>query len=273
MKHVPMPNETQREIRGSAGGKEDTPRVGVPWTTVAEESAGNRERYDNYLRAVRKAGGAPVELSLFLTPEELRQQLTGVGAFLLPGNPADVDPARYGATRHPKCAESDPQRERTDFAVLDHAFRTKKPVLGICYGTQSLNVYLGGTLIQDIASQTGSQIRHGKKGLPPGSDDPRHATRLEPGSTLSELAGRPDVEINSSHRQAVLTAGRGLRVAARSPDGVVEAVEWTDRAHWVLGVQWHPERMGSDALALALFRQLVAAALPVSRLAFGGNLL
>ncbi len=240
------------------------PRIGVPWRTAKEEAENNRQRYDDYLRAVREAGGQAVEISLGMPRPELEKLIETLDGVVLPGSPADVDPTRYGAQRHAECADPDPQREQTDFALLDHAFAAHKPVLAICYGTQLLNVYLRGKLIQDIPGELPTSIRHSKKGLAPGAPDPRHGARIEPGSkvgALVELAGTGlAVEVNSSHHQAVLEPGRDLRVTVRAPDGVVEAVEWTGSGNWVVGVQWHPERMPGDALAAALFRELVAAA-------------
>lgn len=240
------------------------PRIGVPWRTAREETESKRRPYDDYLHAVREAGGQAVEISLALPRPELEKLLETLDALVLPGSPADVDPARYGALRLDECADPDPRREQTDCTLLDHAFAARKPVLAICYGTQLLNVYLHGNLIQDVPSELPTSIRHSKKGLLPGAADPRHGARIEPGSkiaALAELAGMGlDVEVNSSHHQAVLEPGGSLRITARAPDGVVEAVEWAGSGNWVVGVQWHPERMPGDALAAALFRELVAAA-------------
>jgi putative glutamine amidotransferase len=236
------------------------PRVGVPWRTIQEESDGKFRKIENYLTAVRDAGGEPVLISLSTLPRERERLAATLDAFVLPGSPADVDPARYGAERHPRCADPDPRREQTDYALLDHALAAGKPVLAICYGVQLLNVYLGGTLIQDISSQLKTQIRHDKNGLPPGAEDPCHAVRLEAGSKLAGLAGTGEARVNSSHHQAVLAPGRDLRITARAPDGVIEAVEWNGGAGRVIGVQWHPERMVGSSFAAAVFRELVAAA-------------
>jgi putative glutamine amidotransferase len=236
------------------------PRVGVPWRTAAEEKSGNLPKIQNYYRAVEAAGGEPVPISLGLPRAELESRASTLDAVVLPGSPSDVDPSRYGAPRHAQCADPDPQRERTDFALLDHAFASHKPVLAICYGVQSLNVYRGGTLLQDIPSEHRTDIKHDRKGLPAGAGDPRHTVRIEPGSKLAALAAENSAEVNSSHHQAVLAPGRGLRVTTHAPDGVVEAVEWTGDGNWVVGVQWHPERMFGDAFAQALFQELIAAA-------------
>ncbi len=244
------------------------PRVGVPWRTAQEEVARNRPKIQNYYRAVEATGGEAVPVSLVLPRAELDALMRTLDAVLLPGSAADVDPGRYGVKRHPQCADPHPKRERTDFALLNHAFAAKKPVLAICYGVQLLNVYLGGTLLQDISSELpSSKIRHDKKNWPADRGDPQHAARIEAGSKLAALTGMPELAetgfsayVNSSHHQSILTAGRGLRITARAPDGVVEAVEWTGDAHWVVGVQWHPERMREDRLSEALFRDWMAVA-------------
>lgn len=237
------------------------PRVGIPYRTRNEELRNDRSRYDRYVEAVRKAGGEPVEVSLSLSSPDLEKLEHTLDAIVLTGSPADVDPSLYGAARNPASAEADPDRERTDFALLKHAFAEHKPVLAICYGTQSLNVFLGGTLIQDIPSELHTKIQHPWSNRDKGAPEPFHSARIEPGSRLEKLAAGGEVQVNSSHHQSVLEPGRNLRVVARAADGVVEGVEWTGDSNWVTGVQWHPERMvGSDSFAQSLFSSLVAAA-------------
>jgi len=236
------------------------PRVGIPYRTRTEELTGDRAKLEPYLEAVRQAGGDPVAVSLGLPPERLTQLAATLDAILLSGSPADVNPAIFGAARRPECAEADPDRERTDFALLEHAIAEHKPVLAICYGVQSLNVFLSGTLIQDIPSEIPAPLHH-EWNKQAGAPEPFHPVQLEPGSRLAQLVGAAEVVVNSSHHQSIQEPGRNLRVAARAGDGVVEAVEWTGGAHWVIGVQWHPERMAkTDSLAQALFRGMVAAA-------------
>ena len=239
------------------------PRIGVPWRTAAEESANRRGKIDKYLRAVERAGGEAVLLSLVSGSDALHREAERLDAVVLTGSPADVDPAHYGAPRHPAAADADASRERTDFALLEHTLAANKPVLAICYGIQSLNVFLGGSLIQDIPSELGTQICHSPEEdeLPNGGDAPDaiHGANFGSGRVFT-LAGAAQSQVNSWHHQSVLEPGRGLRITARAPDGVVEAVEWVDASNWVVGVQWHPERMPEDALAQALFRDLVAAA-------------
>jgi putative glutamine amidotransferase len=255
----------------------EKPRIGVPWRTSEEETQHNKPKIDNYLNAVRQAGGEPVLISLRQPPEELARQMEALDGFVLPGSPSDVDPARYGSVDRGLSEPADTSREATDSAILNHALAKKKPVLAICYGCQLLNVYLGGKLIQDVRAETGSRIAHRKKDLeasgPQPSEDPRHPATFERDSRLAVLAGGTRAEINSSHHQAIERPGKNLRVTARSPeDGIIEGIEWTGDSNWVVGVQWHPERMfaaGSrdalDPFALKLFEDFVAAARGAAR--------
>jgi putative glutamine amidotransferase len=235
------------------------PRIGIPWRTSQEEAEGNLPKLLNYLEAVKKAGAEPVVLSL-AHPETLEGQLSGLDGFVLPGSPADVDPREYGSVNHGKSEPADLPRERTDRAILSHAFEAQKPVLAICYGCQLLNVFQGGTLIQDLQSETGTHIPHRKKDLQPEPpDDPRHEVRISAETRLAKLTDSAEAVVNSSHHQCIAKPGRQLRITALASDGTVEGVEWTGDANWVIGVQWHPERMRGDALAERLFSGLVAA--------------
>ena len=232
-------------------------RIGVPYRTKKEEVTGMHAKLEKYLAAVRQAGAEAVPISLQLPAKQLRDLADTLDAVVLSGSPADVDPAHFRAAREPQSAEPDPDRERTDFALLEHAFSEQKPVLAICYGIQSLNVHLGGTLIQDIPAAIGTGVEHDHED---GAPDSIHPVRIEPGTQLAQLAGSTEAVVNSSHHQSLKDPGRGLRVTARATDGVIEAVEWTGDSNWAIGVQWHPERMPADAFAQSLFRGLVNAA-------------
>jgi len=236
------------------------PRVGIPWRTSEEEAENNRPKIANYEDAVRKAGGEPALIPL-IDRSRQQQLILSMDAFVLPGSPADVAPSEYGAENLGKSAPADPPREQADRAILAHAFAEKKPVLAICYGCQLLNVYLGGTLIQDVHAELGTTTPHRKKDLSPEpKDDPIHGATFEPESRIAGLASGERAKINSSHHQAIAKPGKNLRVTAHATDGVIEGVEWTGDANWVVGVQWHPERMIGDAFSERLFRDFVAAA-------------
>lgn len=236
------------------------PRVGVPYRMRNEELTGDFAKIDKYVIAIRAAGGEPVVISLGRSREELKKLVGSLDAVVLSGSPADVDPSLFHASRHPKTNRADPYRDRTDFTLLEYAFVEQKPVLAICFGIQSLNVFLGGTLVQDIPSEVGNAVEHEWEDAE-GAPETFHAIRIDRDSMLAGIAGGNEVEVNSSHHQSVFEPGRGLRVVARSADQVVEAVEWTGDANWVMGVQWHPERMvEKDAVAQCLFRTLISAA-------------
>jgi len=238
------------------------PRVGIPWRTSAEESEKKHDKLDYYFEAVRKAGAEPKEISLVQSPARIEEQLRNLDAFVLPGSPADVDPDRFGEARHIKTKTLDPNRDNTDTAILEHAMKSSKPVLAICYGCQILNVHLDGTLIQDIRQQRPDSGPHGSTDLPPGvkKGDIEHEASLERDSRLARLNRGTQAKINSSHHQAIEKPGKNLRVTAHAPDGIIEGVEWTGDSNWVVGVQWHPERMPGDAFAERLFSDFVAAA-------------
>jgi putative glutamine amidotransferase len=180
---------------------------------------------------------------------------------LLPGSGADVDPQKYDAARHEKTAPPDPQRDTVDELLLQDAYNMHKPILGICYGLQSLNVYRSGTLVQDIESAI--PHRAGR------TVEKAHTVLLEPDSQLAAIVGvnpnNIEIAVNSSHHQAADIVGDGLRVVARSPlDGIIEALEGTLPGHFVLAVQWHPERSLSDSKELAesaakIFRAFIEA--------------
>lgn len=237
------------------------PRVGIPWRTAEEERAGRREKLDYYFWAVREAGAEPVGISLLEPGATLKKQLEELDGFVLPGSPSDVDPALYGQAKHNKTKMLDAERDGIDEAVLDHALRVGKPVLAICYGCQRLNVYLGGSLIQDIPAEKPGALRHGNTDLPPGvvKGDAQHQVKFIANSRLATLNGGLDGRINSSHHQSIDLPGKDLRVTSMAPDGIVEGVEWTGDKNWIVGVQWHPERMANDPLAKKLFADFVAA--------------
>lgn len=238
------------------------PRVGIPWRTSEEERHGSLEKLNFYFDAVRRAGGEPGHVSLELPEPELKKQAEGFDGFLLPGSPADVDPARYAQPRHGETKTIDLNRDLTDSTILKYALGVRKPVLAICYGCQILNVHQGGSLIQDIPSEKPASVGHGKtdQACNAATKDLEHQATLAEGSLLKQLAGAGQVQINSSHHQSIDRPGHRLRVTARGSDGIIEAVELQSPEVWVVGVQWHPERMPDDSFAQKLFAEFVTAA-------------
>jgi len=201
-----------------------------------------------YSEAVWDAGGLPVLIPLIADEAYTRELIPHLDGILLSGSTSDVDPARYGQPRQPECGPTHPERDAVDLSLIHLALDTHKPLLGICFGTQALNVALGGTLIQHL-------------GLPLPHDDRnvRHDVAVEAGSVLEKLGSGRNFVVNTSHHQALDRVPPGLRVTARSTaDGVIEAVETTDPGRFLVGVQWHPERIYKEEhLSRALFEELV----------------
>ncbi len=205
-----------------------------------------------YLHAVEDAGGDPVVIQLSSTPQEVARLITGCAAVVLSGSRADIDPARFGAKPHGKNAPPDEARETVDELLLQDAFNLRKPVLAICYGLQSLNVWRSGTLLQHISTMVNHQPEKGST----------HPVTIEPDSILAHsinLSGRNSIPVNSSHHQAADVPGDGLKVVARSSDdGIIEALEGTSPEQYVVAVQWHPEKdYKTDQHSRRLFLTLV----------------
>ncbi len=233
-------------------------RIAIPEPSSDPEY--NRRALPPYVAALEAAGATPVVVPLQIANRDAREQvarlLAGVQGILLPGSRYDVDPRRYGEARAPECGQVDPLRTTADELLLLDAFNLRKPVLAICHGVQTLNVWRNGSLIQDLKTDVNHR---------PGRDVVKaHAVQIANGSRLNRLLPRDkqELQVNSSHHQAIRTPGDRLRVCAVSPaDGVIEAVELDAPDHFVVGVQWHPERTcAQSAFSRAIFSAFVQAA-------------
>ena len=211
----------------------------------------------DYSEVVEACGGVPVHIGLIPKAEYIAEALNGLDGILLPGSNTDIDPHLYGEEPHRRLGTVIPVKDATDQLVLAEAERLNFPVLGICYGMQALNVFRGGTLIQDIGSQIENAIKH-EQGMP--STWNSHGLKIEKGSILASLpAARTDVRVNSSHHQVVAKVGKDLRAVASAKDGVIECIEDTRKDRFNLGVQWHPElTAGHDRLSQEIFGLFVA---------------
>ena len=238
------------------------PRIAIPVPNSTDSKYVMRA-LPYYEHAIREAGGEPVILDVTAESNVIAQKLKTCDGVLLPGSPADVDPEKYGATRHDKTADADAARDNADELLLQDAFNMRKPIFGICYGLQSLNVWRTGTLQQHLA--TG--VNHDADGKVVKA----HEVEIDPESRLAAIlrhagaipeGAEPALTVNSSHHQSADVLGDGLRLVAWSPsDHVKEAVEGTADDHFVLCVQWHPERSyDSDRASQALFQAFVHAA-------------
>ena len=192
-----------------------------------------------YVTALEGAGLVPLIVPPLSSASAAAAIFDSVSGLVLTGG-EDVDPARYGEKRHEKVRSVSVARDATEAALIEEAKSRGIPVLAICRGIQILNVALGGTLVQDIPSQWDTKIAHDE-------DSPRdsrsHEISIEPGSRIAKAVGTEHCIVNSFHHQSVKRVADGMRVTARSPDGIIEGLESTDDDWWVLAVQWHPEEM------------------------------
>jgi putative glutamine amidotransferase len=223
-----------------------------------------------YERAIEEAGGEPVRIPLDQPAATVKQIMERCDGVLLPGSSADVEPAKFGADRSPHTAAADIPRETVDGLLLQDAYSHRKPILGICYGLQSLNVYRNGSLIQHVPDFLPEELRTRVNHEAGKSVPVAHSVEVQRDSKLAEIIdieNRPRlsdgkklvVPVNSSHHQSAGTVGEGLRISARClEDGIIEAVEGTAPDHFVVAVQWHPERsVDFDEPSRAMFRALV----------------
>jgi len=232
------------------------PRVGI--TTRLELETRRFYLGRDYSEGVEAFGGVPVGINLIPKAEYIAEIVADLDGILLPGSDSDTDPAYYGEDPHPKLGRVVPEKDETDRLVLAEADKRGLPVFGICFGMQALNVYRGGSLIQDIESQVKDPLKH-EQGLPLARNS--HSIRIEKGSLLSRLSkGIGKVSVNSHHHQAVKKVGKNLRATAWATDGIIECIEDTRKGRFVVGVQWHPElSWGTDGLSGKLFEEFVAA--------------
>ncbi|HEY8424904.1 MAG TPA: gamma-glutamyl-gamma-aminobutyrate hydrolase family protein [Limnochordales bacterium] len=220
------PAEGQRPLIGIVSGQErdgEAARLALPRA---------------YVSAVEKAGGAPLVIPLVEDSRLAESYLDVLDGLLLAGG-GDVDPAHFGEDPSPHLGSVDPERDAVELALARRALELDLPILGICRGMQVLNVAAGGSLYQDIGTQVPHAIQH-RQSAPRWY--PLHEVRLEPESLVGRIFQVESVRVNSFHHQAVRTVAPSFRVAAKSRDAVIEAVE--SRAHaFAVGVQWHPECM------------------------------
>jgi len=203
-----------------------------------------------YGDAIWNAGGLPRLLPCPTSRFE-SETLFGLDGLLLTGG-GDVDPKCYGQLRSNEIGGVDEERDVWELRLVLHAFRLSLPVLGICRGCQVLNVAFGGTLIQHLPART--SLPH----LVLERERVAHMVRIEPGSQLARIEGKPNIGVNSIHHQAVDSVGEGLLAAAWAEDGTIEAIERPD--YPLIGVQWHPENLLDHASHSKLFEWLVGQA-------------
>lgn len=209
--------------------------------------------YRDYSGAVIGAHGIPLLLPLMKDNNDVKRLLEKIDGLLLTGG-NDVPPQRYGGERHKKTVCVHPDKDASDILLVLAALRMKKPILAICYGAQIVNVALGGSLIQDIPSECSLPIIH----KDPRNEHYTHPVTIGKTTFLYKIVGIDRIETNSAHHQAIHKLGKGLLDTAHTSDGIIEAIE-LNAYPFLVGVQWHPERMIDYPCHAALFSALVHA--------------
>lgn len=228
------------------------PLIGLLPMIIEEETA---QTFRSYAYAIETGGGTPILLPYTEDQATMAHFVDLCDGFFFLGGP-DLEPALYGETRREKCGEGVPARDQLELTIFKMILPTQKPILGICRGCQLVNVALGGTLWQDIPSETGSVLTH-RQEKP--YDRYSHEVTLNAGAPLSELLGETRISVNSMHHQCVRTLGKGLQIMAKATDGVIEAI-YLPGDRFLQGIQWHPERsINTDTYSRKIFAAFVDA--------------
>jgi putative glutamine amidotransferase len=226
----------------------NSPKIGVMAAlredpdSIAQNPLGRFVRTDiEYVKAVAEAGGMPVVLPPSISLRAAKALLDSVDGLLLSGGP-DLDPGYYGERPIPELGMTIPEWDSLEMALLRFALKRGMPIFGICRGMQILNVALGGSLYQDVPSQLGADVINHRQLTP--KCQSTHEVEILDDSYLAKITDRQTVEVNSYHHQGIKYLAEALTVAARSSDGVIEALESRDFSErWLVGVQWHHEGM------------------------------
>ena len=208
--------------------------------------------YTNYFDAVLRAGGIPLLIPFLESKQDVEQILDRLDGLMLTGG-ADLDPALYGRPKHPETRVSPRRRTDADLLLTKTALTRSMPILAICQGMQMLNVVKEGTLLQHLDDESPDLARHRDVER---ADRAVHQVSVKADSLLARIVGNERLGVNSTHHQAVDRIGEGLVVSAESEEPIVEAVE-SASAQFVLGVQWHPERLVDDSRNQKLFDAMV----------------
>jgi len=231
------------------------PLIGVTTDFIAAKNAPTSARLNvGYFDSILTAGGTPLVIPPFRKENyaEIDRLLDMVQGVVMVGG-QDLDPRRNGQQLTNAVTPMNPRREDADRYLLGKIVERRLPLLAVGVGMQLLNVYFGGTLHLHLPMDNPKAMPH----FDPSGGPHRHIVNVEPKSTLEDIFGSPEHRVNSTHHQAVNQIGRSLRVGARSPDGVIEAIETTDETWFCIGTQWHPECETASALDRQLFDNLI----------------
>lgn len=224
--HLAVAEERQRPLIG----------ITSVFTATEQDTVGRVRTNMSYVNAVIESGGAPVVLPTIRNTAAISDYVTALDGLVLVGG-RDIPPHVYGEKAHATVDSLSAKRYWFESRLIATWLNeSDKPVLGICLGCQFTNVVSGGSLIQDIPSEIGTDVIHRQ------DDGAGHTVTLKPDSRLSAILGQDSLTVNSYHHQAVDNLGEGLRAVAQSRDKIIEALELQDDRFGIF-VQWHPERM------------------------------
>ncbi len=236
------------------------PRPVIGITTDSNDDDTRYMSTITYAQAVERAGGLPLLIPYAVDHALIPQYVDLLDGICFTGG-NDMDPKKYCDEEwHPRCAKMDVRRQEFEFALIAEVEKRRVPALGVCFGSQLMNVYRGGSLIQFLPDQPcedeKNRLEHRRL---PDKEPGRHPIKLDVNSQIGKAIGKSDVSVNTYHKQAVKKIGRGLRVIATAPDGVIEAFEDPTMPLFA-AVQWHPERLADEPEHLAPFKLLVSKA-------------
>ena len=219
------------------------PVIGISGSLIIDDAgsfAGYKRSYVNndYILSVIRNGGIPFIIPFNENEEVIKAQMEMIDGLLLSGG-QDVAPKNYGEEPTPKLGDIFPERDDFEYGLLKSALEAKKPVLGICRGSQIINTYFNGSLYQDLSYIGKDVLKHNQVNSP---SMVTHSVTIDKSSKLFDIFGEEKIMVNSFHHQAVKKVGEGLVKAAKAPDGIVEAIEKTDYP-FLVAVQWHPEML------------------------------
>lgn len=243
--------------------RSDKPLIGINGEFRAAKKDGtalswfNTGYYDGITAA--NSGGLPVMIPPLADDGDLRQFLGMLDGLVLCGCAFDLDPIRLGMDKHPATRAMPSRREDFDRRLCKMAIEMRIPILAVGIGLQTLNVVCGGTLTQHIAEKLPKPLPHRDSV----ENALRHVLEIEPNTIVDRIYGPGEIRVNSQHHMAVDQVAKGFRVSARTPDGVIEAIESTDEDWFCLGIQWHPENETASALDMQVFETFLDACVSV----------
>jgi putative glutamine amidotransferase len=239
-------------------GHSTRPRIGInaDFVPTSKLHVAHVRLHAGYCDNIYAAGGLPVILPPLGRDAEQDGLIDSLDGIMLSGG-LDMDPRRWGQLPHQAVQPLPQRREESDRALIQQLVKRKKPILAVGLGMQMLNAVQGGSVFLHLPEDLPRAMPH----RDPTGAPHRHVVLIEAGSRLEEIYGGGEIRVNSDHHQAVRLVGPGLRVSARSPDGVIEAIETTDPTWFCIGVQWHPESETASALDLQLFESFIQACL------------